>query len=188
MIYTNFSTTRYIVYIYCKYLQHYSVCRTMQARNESVVNFPVAFDETMYPSSMKYWFFFIYYRHGSSDIMVSAWLDERPNTVGRCITVWNLSAVAVVTGPTSRYLCITCLHVVVSGILSVRLWTRACIYTCVFSRNIHARVAARFRNAMDYRDIRVKHERSRAVETAYICECLSMQPLSELFIFKTIFK
>jgi hypothetical protein len=55
----------------------------------------------------------------------SARLDGDSNTVGRCITVWNLSASGVVTGPTSRYSCITYLRVAVSGILSAGLHARA---------------------------------------------------------------
>lgn len=73
-------------------------------------------------------FFFIHCHRGSGDIMVSARLDDYPNIVGRCITVWNLSAGGVVTGPTSRS-CIACLRVTVSSILSVGLWTRIRVLT-----------------------------------------------------------
>lgn len=78
--------------------------------------------------------------------LLSARLDDGLNTVGRCITVWNLSAVAVVTGPTSRYSCITCLRVAMSGILSGGL--RAPVYVFTHTR-AHC---CWIRNAMDYRD------------------------------------
>jgi len=80
--------------------------------------------------------FFSHYRRESGDIMadcrVYGWTDyRRSNTVGRCTTVWNLSAIGVVTGPTSQYSCITCLRVVVSGILSDGLRTLTYIYVYV---------------------------------------------------------
>lgn len=63
------------------------------------------------------------------------------------------------------------------------------IYVRICALTQHTRTRCCWiRNAVNYRDIREVHERSRTVEAAYICECLSMQPRSELFIFKTIFK
>jgi len=65
---------------------------------------------------MKYWFFsYIPRREWHNGGLPSARLDGS-NTVGRCITVWNLSAVGVVTDLTSRYSCITCLRVAMSDI------------------------------------------------------------------------
>lgn len=149
----------------------------MQVHNESAVSFPVAFDETIYPPSTKYWFFFIHCHRGSGDIMVSARLDDYPNTVERYITVWNLSAGGVVTSPTSRYSCIACLRVTVSGILSVGLWTRIRVLTQ------HTRMHyCQIRIAVDYRDMidtwTITNSRS-SFECLLMFECLR----SELFIF-----
>lgn len=87
-------------------------------------------------------FFFIHCRRGSGDIMVSAWLDDCPNTFGRCITVWNLNAVGVVTGPTNRYSCI---------VLLCRMYYR--INRLVYTYS-HARTHCCWaRNAVDYYDM-----------------------------------
>lgn len=77
----------------------------------------------------KYWFFSRIRWHNGG--LPCTRLDDSSNTVGRCITVWNLNAVDVVTGPTSRYSCITSSRYgAVSDILSGRLLS--CIYMCVY--------------------------------------------------------
>lgn len=166
---------------------------------ESTVNFPWL--STMSPSRLyEILIFFAYYCRGGrvrwhNGGLPRARLNDDLNTDGRCITVWNLSAVGV-TGPTSRYSCITCLRVVVSGILSGELRIHTCVSVSVrvyiYTRmciclHTYAHVATEFETRW-INAARMQRERSRTVEIVYSRTSINAASIRKLFICKTIYK
>lgn len=153
----------------------------MRVRNESAVNFPAAFDETMYPPSTKYWFFFY-------TLPPRIWWHNGECTVGR------LSEYRRKMYNCLKFKCRCCCDRSDQPLLMYRVSSCCCVVYIIgriidsyirFSRNLHACVAA----GLEMRwiiAIWLMHERSRIVETAHICKCLSMHLRSELFIFKTM--